>query len=216
MIRRHVIITGTGRAGTTFLVQLFTALGLDTGFSDLTSAVFPNCNAGMERDIRDPQAPYIVKSPWLCDYLDDALSSGGIRIDRALVPMRNLFSAAESRRDVTVRTNAADIPPSIGIPGGLWHTDRPQLQEQILALELYKLMHTLAKWEIPLTLLHFPRIVHDVRYLYGSLGCVLQGVSFETFRGVFARVAKPELVHDFVRPDLTRSFSENNTGVARA
>ena len=27
-----VIITGTGRAGTTFLMQLLTAIGLDTGF----------------------------------------------------------------------------------------------------------------------------------------------------------------------------------------
>lgn len=29
--RRHVVITGTGRTGTTFLVALFTHLGLDTG-----------------------------------------------------------------------------------------------------------------------------------------------------------------------------------------
>jgi hypothetical protein len=32
MMKRHILISGTGRAGTTFLVQLFTALGFDTGF----------------------------------------------------------------------------------------------------------------------------------------------------------------------------------------
>ncbi len=31
--RHHVVITGTGRTETTFLVELFTHLGLETGFS---------------------------------------------------------------------------------------------------------------------------------------------------------------------------------------
>ena len=30
--RRHLVITGVGRSGTTFLVELLTGLGLDTGF----------------------------------------------------------------------------------------------------------------------------------------------------------------------------------------
>jgi hypothetical protein len=51
MAKHHVIISGTGRAGTTCLVQVLTALGLDTGFADLTSAVHANCHAGMEWDI---------------------------------------------------------------------------------------------------------------------------------------------------------------------
>ena len=63
MAKNHIIISGTGRVGTTFLVQLFTALGLDTGFSDLASDVFANCHAGMEWDIRHPDAPYIIKKP---------------------------------------------------------------------------------------------------------------------------------------------------------
>jgi hypothetical protein len=48
MTKHHIIISGTDRSGTTFLVQLLTALGLDTGFTDLTSPVFANCDAGME------------------------------------------------------------------------------------------------------------------------------------------------------------------------
>lgn len=32
MPKHHIIISGTGRAGTTFLVQLLTELELDTGF----------------------------------------------------------------------------------------------------------------------------------------------------------------------------------------
>ena len=33
MAKRHLIISGTGRAGTTFLVQLLTVLKRDTGFA---------------------------------------------------------------------------------------------------------------------------------------------------------------------------------------
>jgi hypothetical protein len=211
--RRHIIISGTGRAGTTFLVQLLTALGVDTGFSDLTSAVFPACHAGMEWDLRQPDAPYVVKSPWLCDYLDEALDAGGMVIEHALVPIRDLFSAAESRRVVTARNAPADVPKKTGIPGGLWHTDTPEEQEQVLTRQLYKLMHTLARRDIPLTLLDFPRMVHDADYLYGKVACALNGVSSEKFREVFEQVAQPQLVHDFVpsksrRADLVETDVE--------
>lgn len=50
----QVIISGTGRAGTTFLIQLLTCLGFDTGFANVEAAIDPNCNAGMEWDLRHP------------------------------------------------------------------------------------------------------------------------------------------------------------------
>lgn len=46
------------------------------GFQNSTSAVYSNYNAGMELDIRLPEAPYIIKGPSLCDYLDDVLEVG--------------------------------------------------------------------------------------------------------------------------------------------
>ncbi len=148
MARHHIIISGTGRAGTTFLVQLLTALGLDTGFTDPVSAVYSHCNAGMERDIRDPNAPYIIKNPLLCDYLDEVLEGEQYIIDHAMVPMRNLYSAAESRRDVTRRTKIGPVEGEI--PGGLWHTETPQEQESVLANQLYKLIYTISKRDIPI------------------------------------------------------------------
>jgi hypothetical protein len=176
-------------------VQLLSALGLDTGFRDLTSCVYANCNAGMELDLRDPAAPYVVKSPFLCDYLDEALEAGDIVIDHALVPVRDLFAAAESRRDVTRRADRAEFPQDV--PGGLWYTTNPDQQEQILQNQLYKLIFTLAKRDIPVSLLHFPRIVHDPVYLYGKLAFALDGISYEIFQKVFLRVSQPQLVHDF-------------------
>ena len=147
MTKHHIIISGTGRAGTTFLVQLFTVLGLDTGFTDTTSAVFQNCNAGMEWDIRHPEAPYIIKSPWLCDYLDDLLQDGNIVIDQVIIPIRDLYAAAESRRDVTLRTDLSLYADDI--PGGLWQTEKPEQQEEVLTKKLYQLLYTVAKRNLP-------------------------------------------------------------------
>jgi hypothetical protein len=195
MARRHLIISGTGRAGTTFLVQLLTKLGLDTGVEDIDSAINPNCNAGLESDIRLPDAPYVVKTPWLCDYLDEVLRGGDVTIDHALIPMRELYAAAQSRRHVASTTDPTLYPG--GIPGGLWHTDDPGEQETALTHQLYKLLLAIAKHDIPLTLLEFPRLVYEPAYLYRKLAFALGDINYDSFLNVFRAVSRPELVNDF-------------------
>src|SRR5688500_5191699 len=181
MPMHHTILSGTGRAGTTFLVQLLTELGLDTGFPNAYAQIYPNANAGMERDIRDPQAPYIVKSPWLCDYLDEVLQGGEVVVDHAILPMRELYAAAQSRRNVTSQAD----PSLVNVPGGLWHTKEPGNQETILAMQLYELAHTLAKHDVPLVLLLFPRLITDPNYLYQRIRFVLGDINYETFLKAF-------------------------------
>lgn len=197
LTRHHLIISGTGRAGTTFLVQLLTELGLDTGFADITSGLYANAHAGMERDIRRPNAPYVIKSPLLCDHLAEALQDDVV-IDHALVPVRDLYSAAQSRRDVTERSDPASYPN--GVPGGLWHTDQSEQQEAVLAWQLYKLIYTLCAHDIPVTLLLFPRLVTEADYLYRKLSPVLGAIEFGLFHQTFERVVRPELVHTFAPP----------------
>jgi hypothetical protein len=197
MVKHHIIISGTGRAGTTFLVQLLTVLGLDTGFDSPTSGIFPNCNAGMELDPREPNAPYIIKSPWLCDYLDELLRGGQVVIDHAIIPMRELYAAAESRRLVSRNAGTISIPDQI--PGGLWHTTSPDAQETVLTHQLYKLLFAISVHNIPLTLLHFPRLIIEPEYLYAKISKVISDISYEVFLGAFRSVARPELVHDFSR-----------------
>ena len=74
----RLYISGTGRAGTTFLMQLFTELGLDTGFKRVSDnkSYFPTARAGLEQDLFDRKGPRIVKSPFLCDHVDDVLAAG--------------------------------------------------------------------------------------------------------------------------------------------
>ena len=197
MTKRHVIISGTGRAGTTFLVQLLTELGLDTGFTDSSSGVFQNCNAGMECDIRDANSPYIVKDPRLCYDLDALLRDRRVSVDHAIVPVRDIYSAAESRRAVTERAGGVLRTEEGEVPGGLWLTDRPAEQEAILARNLYQLIHTVAEYDIPLTILHFPRLATEPDYLLGKLRSPFPGLDPKRFSEAFHRVARPELIHEF-------------------
>ena len=195
-MKHHIIISGTGRSGTTYLVQLLTALGLDTGFPSLTSDIYENCDAGMEKDIRESDAPYIVKSPWLCDYLGEVLEKNQIIIDHAIIPIRDLFAAAESRRDVVKRTITQDTSPDT-IPGGLWHTVKPEEQEIILMGQLYKLIYILTYYDINMTFVYFPRIVMDANYLYTKLKNIFLQIDYEQFRSAFLKVSKPEKIHNF-------------------
>lgn len=123
------------------------------------------------------------------------MTEGNTVIDHAFIPIRDLYSAAESRRDVERRSRSYSQVP---VPGGLWGVMRANEQEAVLALKIYELMTTLAKWSIPLTLLSFPRIVHDPAYLYEKLAPLLGDCSRERFQQGFAAVARPELVHEFM------------------
>lgn len=62
--RHHVVITGTGRAGTTFLVDLLFHLGLDTGYQadSIENYKHPNARAGLEVDIRELPCPTLLKA----------------------------------------------------------------------------------------------------------------------------------------------------------
>ena len=193
--RHHVIISGTGRSGTTFLVQLRTSLAQDTGYRD-NSAVAPNCDGGMESDLKNPNAPYFVKDPWLCDTLGGILEKGDVVIDRAFVPVRDLFSAAESRRDVSRRTGP-EVYSAFGpvVPGGCWPTDRKEEPEDVLSRKLYSLIETLAQFDVPMTLLHFPRLALSSEYTFAKLSPVLPNITFSEFDRAFRATSRPEKIH---------------------
>lgn len=191
----HIVISGTGRAGTTFLIQLMTALGMDTGFSNSEDGIFPNCNAGMERLPNQKNAPYIVKSPHLCDSLDTIVSAGTVVVDHLIVPVRDLYSAAESRRRVSRNTNPGDFGGKV--PGGLWSTDNPEHQELVLAQKLYALIYAATKHDIPVTLLLFPRLVQDGDYLYGKLAFLFADIARDCFERAFRKIRRLDLVHQF-------------------
>jgi hypothetical protein len=202
----HVIISGTGRAGTTFLVQLFTELGLDTGFSDPFERFREDRNAGMGWNRENiANAPYIVKSPALCDELDQLLKKEkDFVIDHALIPIRDLYSAAESRRVVAEKgvSHFLMSRPFLGVKK--WGIRRPKEQESVLAQYFYQLIYTLAEHNIPTTFLYFPRLAKDPEYLFQKLDFLLKGISYEKFAKAFQKISRPDLIHNFAAASGTK------------
>ncbi|HEY4260959.1 MAG TPA: hypothetical protein VGM98_12395 [Schlesneria sp.] len=211
MTRKHVVITGTGRAGTSFLVELLTHLGLETGYQleDLAKHKCQTARAGLEHDIRRSDAPYIVKSPWFCDYAAEVLARDDISIEHVLIPMRDLRAAAESRRFVT---NAALSTMTVlkrlrsqifsnAIAGGVWHTSRPIQQEAVLLEQIYKLLLSLSNTAIPVTLLRYPLLANDAGYLFRKLQPILGNIQQPEFEAAFQRIADPNLIHQFSNGD---------------
>lgn len=197
MARNHIIISGTGRAGTTFLIQVLSELGMDTGFNNSYHNINKNCNAGLEKDIFNDKAPYIIKSPWLSDHIDKVLESDRIVIDHAIIPIRDLFEAAESRRDVTRRS---PVDKSEITPGGIWNTDHPEMQESVLAVKLYNLIYHLVRHNTPITMLDFPRFALDKEYFYAKMLTVFPELDNKLFSAAFDKISDPAKIHKF-EPD---------------
>lgn len=206
-----MVITGTGRSGTTFLVQLLTNLKLNTGYTQETIQEDMNehARAGLEMDVRKVGAPHIVKSTYFCDYVDDVVKREDIKLEHVFVPMRDLYAAAESRRYVTEKAVSKKPflkrlidrirPPKIA--GGLMHSRSKCKQEKILMAQFYNLALALAEAHIPVTLLQFPKLVKDSAYLYEKLRPILGNISYFEFASTFKRTVRPELVHDFNNND---------------
>jgi hypothetical protein len=74
-----------------------------------------------------------VKSPWIATYIDQVLSRDDIAIDHAIICIRGLWEAAESRRKIQA------IGGTGSPPGGLWETSDPEKQEGVLAELFYRM-----------------------------------------------------------------------------
>jgi hypothetical protein len=159
----------------------------------------------LENDVRKPTAPYIVKSPWFCDYVNDVVQREDIQLEHVFIPMRDLSAVAQSRKHVTKsavskmpffkRLKNTIKPPKIR--GGLVHTRRAWKLEKVLLLQLYNLILALSEAHIPVTLLQYPKLIRDSEYLYRKLKPILGAISYTEFASTFTQTVRPELVHDF-------------------
>jgi hypothetical protein len=196
---RHLLVAGTGRAGTTALVQLLDACGLDAGAEDLH--YFEAARAGLERRFRGDSSPQLVKHPYISEYLDDLIADGFDpgRIDAILVPIRDLQESAASRIDNFAQRG-------LKAAGGLWQERRPGRQTQILAEEEHRLFQTAAEHSIPVVLLAFPKFANDAEYTWGQLKPVLPDVDVGEFLAHHAALMQPGMVSSHDYPGRGRMF----------
>lgn len=177
---------------------LFTHLGLDTGFDKDTIELTAPPRAGLEMDIRDPNAPYVIKTPYLCDLLEETLESS-VRIEHAIIPVRQFNAAAASRAHVQkLTTGSADGKT---VSGGLWGTDKADDQVGVLREKFTNLIEVLVRHDIPMTFLFYPRLVRDPDYLYAKVNFLLGDIDVASFRIAFYQIVHPEWIHQFTADD---------------
>lgn len=172
-----VIITGTGRTGTTFLMQLLTELGLDTGCVGKTPD--PVGRAGLELPYGEHQ---IFKAPQLCQ--DNYITENHKEIEFAIIPVRDIEHAARSRINVSRAKSGF---------GCMWGTEVPERQESVLQGKFYDLFFKLSETDIKIILLRFPKIVEDPEYLYRRLYPIVQ-CKYDKFLKAFNKIADPTLI----------------------
>jgi hypothetical protein len=106
--RRHLLIAGTGRSGTSALVQYLTRLGLETHLSkNSESRQWSNASQSGFEDIPmsaiASELPYVIKFPWAYEFIEDLLVEPQIELEAVILPMRDLMKAAASRTIVQLR-----------------------------------------------------------------------------------------------------------------
>jgi hypothetical protein len=179
-MKHHIFIAGTGRAGTSFLVQFLHECGLETHLSKHESGWWDeNANAGLE-DFPAPGAdlPYVIKSPWFYEFADVLLNRKDIVLDAAIIPVRDLVEAASSRAILEFRGRYAQGQLADDestwetwavTPGGIVYSMNPLDQARILALGFHEVVKALTRHNVPIVFLDFPRFANDAEYTYEAL-----------------------------------------------
>ena len=221
---RHLIIAGTGRAGTSFLVRYLTELGLDTTLarngdrSDWNS----EANAGLEDlPVFDKDLPYVVKSPWISECIEQIVTDKQFKIDAFIVPVRDLVETATSRVVLEQRAIHEHNPwmaerldrswETYGhTPGGLIYSLNPLDQARLLAVQFHRLVLKVSEASIPLVFPVFPRIATDWEYLHECLARILPPhVTAEMARSAHARVAdaaKVRVTNEILKDRVTNEI----------
>ena len=198
---RKVLITGTGRSGTSFTMQVLTSLGLPTGFQTPASGFFPTRMCGQEVEI-DPATPAndmalyprIVKDPRFLHTLGRFLDAGTLDPIHVYVLIRDVRDAARSRVD---RSMIWDPVENTETPGFATADPSERVQEQARSLYagLGMLLESLALYEVPYTTVLFPRLALDADYFAGSFKEILAGIGLDRVRSAHATLSDPNAIH---------------------
>jgi len=174
-----ILITGTGRCGTTFLIKLFSFLDFNTGYNRINykSTIASNCNSGMERNYKEDY--YILKNPNFMVNIEYIVKDTSIKIKNIIIPIRDLKMSAKSR----VKHDKQE--------GGLWNA-KDELSQIIFYKDiLTNYIFISTKYNINTIFIDFDKMINDKRYLFIKLKNILdeKNIDFETFSCVYNEVS---------------------------
>lgn len=154
---KTIVITSTGRSGTTFLILLYTYLGFKTGFDDknMKGYIYKNCNSGLEKRDGDIGKLEVVKNPIFLYKMNELKRE---YISWVVIPIRDFAKSAKSREYHNKDAG--------GLMGGA-----KNWQEQVSVYNNYmsRYIQDMVKYEIPSVFIDFEKMTQDPNYLYHKL-----------------------------------------------
>jgi hypothetical protein len=201
--RRHLLIAGTGRAGTSFLVRFLTELGLETHISRFGENPWDQASqAGLE-DL--PVAaglenlPHVFKTPWAYQLIEQMLADPAIELEAVIIPMRDLVEAAASRSIVELQAIHGQAPWMARIRrtwedwgvtnGGVVFSLNPVDQARLLALGFHHLVKPIGAGGSAADLCRVPAVGAGRRLPVRQAEAAYSGIDHP---GAGAAVAQPD------------------------
>lgn len=177
--KEKILITGTGRCGTTFLIKLFTFLDFNTGYNkdNYKNFIHSNCNSGMERRYNEKYD--ILKNPIFLSNIKIILEDTSVIIKTVIIPIRDLKSSAMSR----LKNNNST--------GGLWNAVDESSQIQYYKDILTNYLYFMTKYDINTIFIDFDKMITDRKYLFDKIKNILdeKNIDFEVFSNVYDTVS---------------------------
>ena len=173
-----ILITGTGRCGTTFLIKLFSFLDFNTGYNrdNYKKFIFNNCNSGMERRYNDKY--YILKSPRFLSNIENIVKDKSIKIKYVIIPIRDLKKSAISRINHGNKC------------GGLWNAKDELSQILYYKDILSNYIYISTKYDIHTIFIDFDKMINNKTYLFNKLKIILdeKEIDLKTFSHTYDEV----------------------------
>ena len=156
-----ILITGTGRCGTTFLIKLFSFLGFNTGYNreNYKKYISTNCNSGMEKVYKADF--YVLKNPLFIMNMENILKDKSVKVKTVIIPIRDLKECAKSRVKHANKN------------GGLWCAHDELSQINFFKDILSNYIHLSTKHDINTIYIDFDRMISDKAYLFNKLKTIL-------------------------------------------
>lgn len=183
---QSILITGTGRCGTTFLVALFTLLGMDTGFTreTLKENIHDKTKGGLEEK---PGKYKITKNPGFIFMMEQYILEYKQVPKLVIIPVRLFSEAAVSRYKNTEEQGLLNVPMSKEMSsskgaGGLWNADTKEEQMLFYNKCMAEYIQVMTRYGIATKFIDFHHMTTNPRYLYESLKDVIESdVTYERF-----------------------------------
>ena len=176
-----ILITGTGRCGTTFLIKLFSFLEYNTGYTrgNYHKNIYANCNSGMEKRYYTENF-YILKNPDYIHQMEAIVQNKSVKLKHVIIPMRDYTLSAKSRCKYTNKN------------GGLWNAGNEQDQITFYNKIMANYVYYMTKYEISTIFIDFDKMISDKQYLFDKLKVILdeKNITFENFCTVYDEVTE--------------------------